>query len=105
LPGAFNIAELLAIQQALILMGVWCDSIRIRNQSLKKLRRELYARNIKKHKAKSVYKKDGGIVFFLDKVAPNGCRISSYLQTMSNKGINPLIAIQMALSGEIYKNG
>tara|TARA_R110000868_G_scaffold408260_2_gene690855 strand:- start:789 stop:1019 length:231 start_codon:yes stop_codon:yes gene_type:complete len=32
------------------------------------------------------------------------CRISSYLQTMANKGINPLIAIQMALSGEIYKS-
>ncbi len=29
------------------------------------------------------------------------CRISSYLQTMANKGVNPLIAIQMALSGEI----
>jgi transposase len=29
------------------------------------------------------------------------CRISSYLQTMTNKGHNPLIAIQMALSGEI----
>jgi transposase-like protein len=29
------------------------------------------------------------------------CRISSYLQTMANKGINPLIAIQMAISGEI----
>jgi len=28
------------------------------------------------------------------------CRISSYLQTMSNKGHNPLIAIQMALSGK-----
>jgi len=28
------------------------------------------------------------------------CRISSYLQTMANKGINPLIAIQMALNGE-----
>lgn len=28
------------------------------------------------------------------------CRISSYLQTMSSKGFNPLIAIQMALSGE-----
>ena len=26
------------------------------------------------------------------------CRISSYLQTMANKGHNPLIAIQMALS-------
>ena len=30
------------------------------------------------------------------------CRISSYLQTMANKGYNPLIAIQMALSGELY---
>ena len=30
------------------------------------------------------------------------CRISSYLQTMANKGFNPLIAIQMALSGELY---
>jgi transposase len=29
------------------------------------------------------------------------CRISSYLQTMANKGYNPLIAIQMALSNEI----
>ena len=29
------------------------------------------------------------------------CRISSYLQTMANKGVNPLIAIQMALNGEI----
>lgn len=29
------------------------------------------------------------------------CRISSYLQTMANKGINPLIAIQMALNGEM----
>jgi transposase len=27
------------------------------------------------------------------------CRISSYLQTMENKGINPLIAIQRALIG------
>ena len=30
------------------------------------------------------------------------CRISSYLQTMANKGYNPLIAIQMVLSGQIY---
>jgi len=30
------------------------------------------------------------------------CRISSYVQTMSNKGHNPLIAIQMALAGNIY---
>jgi len=29
------------------------------------------------------------------------CRISSYLQTMANKGYNPLIAIQIALSGEL----
>lgn len=28
------------------------------------------------------------------------CRISSYLQTMANKGINPLVAIQMALAGK-----
>lgn len=27
------------------------------------------------------------------------CRISSYLQTMANKGYNPLVAIQMAMSG------
>lgn len=33
------------------------------------------------------------------------CRISSYLQTMANKGINPLIAIQMALTGEISEPG
>ena len=29
------------------------------------------------------------------------CRISSYLQTMANKGHNPLVAIQMALAGKI----
>jgi len=33
------------------------------------------------------------------------CRISSYLQTMANKGYNPLIAIQMALAGEIDSLG
>ena len=30
------------------------------------------------------------------------CRISAYLQTMAYKGYNPLVAIQMALSGELY---
>jgi len=30
------------------------------------------------------------------------CRISSYLQTMANQGYSPLVAIQIALSGEIY---
>jgi transposase len=30
------------------------------------------------------------------------CRISSYLKTMSNKGYNPLVAIQLALSAQIY---
>jgi transposase len=29
------------------------------------------------------------------------CRISSYLHTMANKGYNPLIAVQMALAGEL----
>ena len=33
------------------------------------------------------------------------CRISSYLQTMANRGYNPLVAIQMALSGQIYAEG
>jgi hypothetical protein len=33
------------------------------------------------------------------------CRISSYLQTMANKGYYPLVAIQMALSGQIYVAG
>ncbi len=33
------------------------------------------------------------------------CRISSYLQTMANKGINPLVAIQMALNGNIDAEG
>lgn len=27
------------------------------------------------------------------------CRISSYLQTMANQGVNPLVAIQLALAG------
>jgi len=30
------------------------------------------------------------------------CRISSYLQTMANKGYNPVVAIRLALSGQIY---
>lgn len=30
------------------------------------------------------------------------CRISSYLQTMANRGYNPLVAIQMALSGQLH---
>ena len=33
------------------------------------------------------------------------CRISSDLQTMANKGYNPLIAIQMALADEIALQG
>lgn len=41
--------------------------------------------------------------FRTEKYAHAYCRISSYLQTMANKGINSLVAIQMALSGEIYK--
>ena len=40
--------------------------------------------------------------FRVRKYAEAYCRISSYLQTMSNQGYNPLIAIQMALSGQIY---
>jgi len=36
------------------------------------------------------------------KYADAYCRISSYLQTMANKGYNPLVAIQMASSGQIY---
>ena len=43
--------------------------------------------------------------FRTEKYAHAYCRISSYLQTMANKGINPLVAIQVALSGEIYKQG
>lgn len=30
------------------------------------------------------------------------CRICSYPQTMANRGYNPLVAIQMALSRRIY---
>jgi len=33
------------------------------------------------------------------------CRISSHLQPMTNKGYNPLVAIQMALSGQLYADG
>ena len=41
--------------------------------------------------------------FRTEKYAHAYCRISSYLQTMKCKGINPLIAIGIALSGEINK--
>jgi len=30
------------------------------------------------------------------------CRISSYLRTMANRGYNPLLPIQIALSGQLY---
>lgn len=39
--------------------------------------------------------------FRTEKYANAYCRISSYLQTMKNKNINPLVAISMALSGKI----
>jgi len=35
------------------------------------------------------------------KYADAYCRISSYLQTMASKGVNPLVAIQLALAGNI----
>lgn len=40
--------------------------------------------------------------FRTKKYAEAYCRISSYLQTMAYKGYNPLVAIQMAFSGQIY---
>ncbi len=40
--------------------------------------------------------------FRTQKYAEAYCRISSYLQTMANQGYNPLVAIQLALSGQIY---
>ena len=43
--------------------------------------------------------------FRTKKYAEAYCRISSYLQTMANKGYNPLVAIQMAFSGQIYADG
>lgn len=38
--------------------------------------------------------------FRSEELAQAYCRISSYLQTMANKGFNPLIAIQIALQGK-----
>jgi transposase len=38
-----------------------------------------------------------------EKYAQAYCRISSYLQTMSAQGYNPLVAIQLALTGELYE--
>ena len=40
--------------------------------------------------------------FRTNKYAEAYCRISSYLQTMANQGYNPLVAIQLALSGQTY---
>lgn len=39
--------------------------------------------------------------FRVEQYAKAYCRISSYLQTMSAKGYNPLVAIQMALAGKV----
>ncbi len=41
--------------------------------------------------------------FRTERYAHAYCRISSYLQTMANRGYNPLVAIQLALSGQIYE--
>lgn len=38
--------------------------------------------------------------FRTEKYAKAYCRISSYLQTMKNKGVNPLVAISLALNGQ-----
>ena len=43
--------------------------------------------------------------FRTEQYAQAYCRISSYLQTMRNRGYNPLVAIQIALTGEIYELG
>lgn len=43
--------------------------------------------------------------FRTEKYAQAYCRISSYLQTMAYQGYNPLVAIQLALSGQIYVEG
>jgi len=43
--------------------------------------------------------------FQTERYAKAYCRISSYLQSMANKGYNPLVAIQIALSGDIYAEG
>jgi len=39
--------------------------------------------------------------FRTDKYAHAYCRITSYLQTMANKGMNPLIAIELALTNKL----
>jgi len=41
--------------------------------------------------------------FRSEKYAVAYCRISSYLQSMRKKGINPLVAIEMALTDQIPK--
>ena len=43
--------------------------------------------------------------FRVEKFAHAYCRISSYLQTMSNKGINPFTALSMAFSGKNIRTG
>ena len=40
--------------------------------------------------------------FRTGKYAQAYCRISSYLQTLANQGYNPLVAIQLALPGQLY---
>jgi transposase len=41
--------------------------------------------------------------FRASEYAHANCRISSYLQSLANKGYNPLIAIHIAWAGEAYK--
>jgi len=42
--------------------------------------------------------------FRKDEYAKAYCRISSYLCSMANKGYNPLVAIQIAMNGQLYSD-
>ncbi len=48
---------------------------------------------------------ESGQLFIYIHYAHAYCRISSYLQTMANRGYNPLIAIQIALTGKAASIG
>ena len=43
--------------------------------------------------------------FRTEQYAQAYCRVSSYLQTMANKGINPLIAVHRALNSDLDPGG
>ena len=86
---AHNLWERLKKHEAAVLLFAKCSHVPFTNN---RAERDLRMSKVKQ-KVSGCFRKN--------QYAKAYCRISSFLQTMSNKGYNPLVAIQMAFSGQI----